>query len=34
MTGFAKILAGLPVAQDGILRFRLLEALVKDKGEW
>ncbi len=34
MTGFSKIPAGLPVGADGILRFRLLEVLVKDKGEW
>lgn len=34
MTGFAKVPQGLPVGADGILRFRLLEVLVKDKGEW
>jgi uncharacterized protein (TIGR02246 family) len=34
MTGFAKVPAGLPVGSDGILRFKLLLVLVKDKGEW
>ena len=34
MTGFASVPAGLPVGADGILRFRLLEVLVKEKGEW
>lgn len=34
MTGFAKVPAGLPVGSDGILRFKLLEVLVKDKGKW
>jgi uncharacterized protein (TIGR02246 family) len=34
MTGFAKVPAGLPVGPDGILRFKLLEVLVKEKGEW
>jgi uncharacterized protein (TIGR02246 family) len=34
MTGFAKVPPGLPVGSDGILRFKLLEVLVKDKGEW
>lgn len=34
MTGFAKVPPGLPVGPDGILRFKLLLVLVKDKGEW
>jgi uncharacterized protein (TIGR02246 family) len=34
MTGFPRVPAGLPVGTDGILRFRLLEVLVKDNGEW
>jgi uncharacterized protein (TIGR02246 family) len=34
MTGFAKVPAGLPVGPDGVLRFKLLEVLVKEKGEW
>lgn len=34
MTGFANVPAGLPVGSDGILRFKLLLVLVKDKGEW
>jgi uncharacterized protein (TIGR02246 family) len=34
MTGFPKVPAGLPVGSDGILRFKLLEVLVKDKGKW
>jgi hypothetical protein len=34
MTGFAKVPPGLPVGSDGILRFKLLLVLVKDKGEW
>jgi uncharacterized protein (TIGR02246 family) len=34
MTGFAKIPQGLPVGRDGILRFKLLEVLIKEKGEW
>jgi len=34
MTGFAKVPQGLPVGADGVLRFRLLEVLVKEKGEW
>jgi uncharacterized protein (TIGR02246 family) len=34
MTGFAKVPPGLPVGTDGTLRFRLLEVLVKEKGEW
>jgi uncharacterized protein (TIGR02246 family) len=34
MTGFAKVPRGLPVGRDGILRFKLLEVLTKEKGEW
>jgi uncharacterized protein (TIGR02246 family) len=34
MTGFAKVPQGLPVGSDGVLRFKLLEVLVKEKGEW
>jgi uncharacterized protein (TIGR02246 family) len=34
MTGFAKVPQGLPVGSDGILRFKLLEVLTKEKGEW
>jgi uncharacterized protein (TIGR02246 family) len=34
MTDFAKVPPGLPVGTDGILRFKLLEVLVKEKGEW
>ena len=34
MTGFAKVPPGLPVGTDGILRFKLLLVLVKEKGEW
>jgi uncharacterized protein (TIGR02246 family) len=34
MTGFAKVPQGLPVGADGVLRYRLLEVLVKEKGEW
>jgi uncharacterized protein (TIGR02246 family) len=34
MTGFAKIPQGLPVGRDGILRFKLLEVLIKEKGKW
>jgi uncharacterized protein (TIGR02246 family) len=34
MTGFAKVPPGLPVGTDGTLRFKLLEVLVKEKGEW
>jgi uncharacterized protein (TIGR02246 family) len=34
MTGFTKIPQGLPVGSDGILRFKLLEVLTKEKGEW
>jgi uncharacterized protein (TIGR02246 family) len=34
MTGFARIPPGLPVGTDGTLRFKLLEVLVKEKGEW
>ena len=34
MTGFAKVPAGLPVGPDGILRFKLLEVLVKERGGW
>jgi uncharacterized protein (TIGR02246 family) len=34
MTGFAKVPAGLPVGSDGILRFKLLEVLIKEKGKW
>src|SRR5271155_5161053 len=34
MTGFAKVPPGLPVGTDGILRFKLLEVLTKEKGEW
>jgi uncharacterized protein (TIGR02246 family) len=34
MTGFDKVPPGLPVGSDGTLRFKLLEVLVKEKGEW
>ena len=34
MTGFAKVPPGLPVGTDGTLRFKLLEVLVKENGEW
>jgi uncharacterized protein (TIGR02246 family) len=34
MTGFAKVPAGLPIGSDGILRFKLLEVLVRDKDKW
>jgi len=34
MSGFAKVPQGLPAGTDGILRFKLLEVLVKEKGEW
>ena len=34
MTGFAGVPPGLPVGTDGTLRFKLLEVLVKEKGEW
>jgi uncharacterized protein (TIGR02246 family) len=34
ITGFTKVPAGLPVGPDGILRFKLLMVLVKEKGEW
>ena len=34
MTGFANVPQGLPVGKDGILRFRLLEVLTKEKGKW
>jgi uncharacterized protein (TIGR02246 family) len=34
MTGFVKVPPGLPVGSDGVLRFKLLEVLVKEKGEW
>jgi uncharacterized protein (TIGR02246 family) len=34
ITGFAKVPQGLPVGRDGILRFKLLEVLTKEKGEW
>ena len=34
MTGFVKVPQGLPVGSDGILRFRLLEVLIKQNGEW
>jgi uncharacterized protein (TIGR02246 family) len=34
MTGFDKVAPGLPVGTDGTLRFKLLEVLVKEKGEW
>jgi uncharacterized protein (TIGR02246 family) len=34
MTGFDKVAAGIPVGTDGTLRFKLLEVLVKEKGEW
>jgi uncharacterized protein (TIGR02246 family) len=34
MTGFAEVPQGLLVGTDGVLRFRLLEVLVKEKGEW
>ena len=34
MTGFTKVTPGLPVGTDGILRFKLLEVLVREKGEW
>jgi uncharacterized protein (TIGR02246 family) len=34
MTGFDKVSPGLPVGTDGTLRFKLLEVLVKEKGEW
>ena len=34
MTGFSKVPPGLPVGTDGVLRFKLLEVLVKEKGEW
>jgi uncharacterized protein (TIGR02246 family) len=34
MTGFAKVPQGLPVGSDGILRFKLLEVLTKENGEW
>jgi uncharacterized protein (TIGR02246 family) len=34
MTGFSKVPPGLPVGTDGVLRFKLLEVLVKEKGQW
>jgi uncharacterized protein (TIGR02246 family) len=34
MSGFAKVPPGLPVRTDGPLRFKLLEVLVKEKGQW
>jgi uncharacterized protein (TIGR02246 family) len=34
MTGFANVPQGLPVGRDGSLRFKLLEVLTKEKGEW
>lgn len=34
MTGFDRVPPGLPVGSDGTLRFKLLEVLVKEKGEW
>jgi uncharacterized protein (TIGR02246 family) len=34
ISGFTKAPAGLPVGPDGILRFKLLMVLVKEKGEW
>jgi uncharacterized protein (TIGR02246 family) len=34
MSGFAKVPPGLPVGTDGTLRFKLLEVLVKEKGQW
>ena len=34
ITGFAQVPQGLPVGRDGILRFKLLEVLTKEKGEW
>ena len=34
MTGFVKVPQGLPVGSDGILRFKLLEVLIKENGEW
>jgi hypothetical protein len=34
VAGIARVPVGLPVSADGILRFKLLEVLVKEKGEW